>query len=51
MGTANYLFDLSPIFNQLTSGVENAADLRSAVLNTYPAQITEINALFDSYGY
>ena len=31
--------------------VENAADLRSAVLNAYPAQMTEINALFDSYGY
>ncbi len=32
-------------------GIKNAADLRTAVLNAYPAQMTEINALFDSYGY
>ena len=36
---------------KLTSGLENTADLRSAVLNAYPAQTTEINDLFDSYGY
>ena len=51
IGNANNLFDLSPIFNLLTSGVENTADFRTAVLNAYPAQTTEINALFDSYGY
>jgi hypothetical protein len=51
IGNPTDIFDLSPIFNLLTSGVENAADLRTAVLNAYPAQTTEINALFDSYGY
>lgn len=51
IGNPNNLFDLSPIFYLLTSGVENAADLRTAVLNAYPAQTAEINALFDSYGY
>jgi len=36
---------------KLTSGVENAAQLRTAVLNAHPTQTIEINDLFDSYGY
>lgn len=39
------------IFNNITSEVENAAGHRTAVLNANSAQTTEINALFDSYGY
>jgi hypothetical protein len=48
-GMAN-IFALGPIFNVLQQDVENACDLQEELVQNYPAQSTQIDELFLSYG-
>lgn len=43
--------DLTPVFNILTSDVQNANDIRYALIANHPNFIIGINDLFTSYGY
>jgi hypothetical protein len=47
----NITSDFSPVFNRLTSSVDNGNDLKIALRNTYPSSTNQINQLFNSYGY
>ncbi|MEM0543899.1 hypothetical protein WFZ85_14900 [Flavobacterium sp. j3] len=51
ISVGNNQYNLSPIFNRLTSGVHNVSDFKSAVLSSNTAQSAQINQLFTSYGY
>lgn len=44
-------FNLSPIFSKLTSSVNSAADLKNPLMSSNPGQSTQINTLFQNYGY
>lgn len=44
-------YNLSPIFDRLTSSVNSAADLKAPLQSAYPAQSGQINTLFQNYGY
>ena len=43
--------NLAPIFNRLTSSINNETQLRNAFIQANQAQANAINQLFDSYGY
>ncbi|QFG54467.1 hypothetical protein [Chryseobacterium sp.] len=44
-------YNLAPIFSRLTSSVHSAADLKAPLQSAYPAQSSQINTLFQHYGY
>ncbi|RYF13684.1 MAG: hypothetical protein EOO42_18510 [Flavobacteriales bacterium] len=44
-------YNLNPIFSRLTSSVNSAADLKTPLQSAYPAQSSQINTLFQNYGY
>lgn len=47
----NNNYNLAPIFSRLTSSVHSAADLKSPLQAAYPGQSSQINTLFQNYGY
>jgi hypothetical protein len=51
IGNSSNQYDLSPIFNHLTSGTNAPINLKSALLPLYPSQTNKINLLFDTYYY
>jgi hypothetical protein len=44
-------YNLAPVFSRLTSSVHSATDLKNPLLSAYPAQSSQINILFQHYGY
>lgn len=51
LSLGNIQSNLSPVFNNLTGTTNNANDLKSKLLSGNPSSSSQINQLFQSYGY